>query len=257
MKSSTSCALLAACLWTATTAVADVAVLTPALDTTLYEDPVGALGNGSGDFVFTGTTASGLVRRAVLAFDVAAALPAGSTVNSVQLYLSMNRTVAGATDVALYGVLADWGEGASDAPSEEGGGAPAASGDATWIHRFFDTSTWSTAGGDIAPTPDAFVAVGSVGSYTWGSTPEMVARVQSWLDDPAANFGWMVRGDETEAHTAKRFLSRENPDSAGRPELIIDFTPLTPSAPGIPTLTTVGLLITVALLAGLGMRRLV
>ena len=48
----------------------------------------------------------------------------------------------------------------------------------------------------------------------------MVADVQSWLDNPASNFGWLVLGDETAIATAKRFDTRE---SASPPILTIEF----------------------------------
>ena len=50
----------------------------------------------------------------------------------------------------------------------------------------------------------------------------MVADVQSWLDNPASNFGWLVLGDETAIATAKRFDTRE---SASPPVLTIEYTP--------------------------------
>jgi hypothetical protein len=59
------------------------------------------------------------------------------------------------------------------------------------------------------------------GPYSWDSTPEMVADVQSWLDDPATNFGWILVGDESQIMTSKRFDSRENPLVQNRPLLRI------------------------------------
>ena len=50
----------------------------------------------------------------------------------------------------------------------------------------------------------------------------MVADVQSWLDNPASNFGWLVLGDETASATAKRFDTRE---SASPPMLTIQYIP--------------------------------
>ena len=51
----------------------------------------------------------------------------------------------------------------------------------------------------------------------------MVADVQSWLDNPASNFGWLVLGDETDHRTtAKRFDTRE---SASPPMLTIQYIP--------------------------------
>ena len=39
----------------------------------------------------------------------------------------------------------------------------------------------------------------------------MVADVQSWLDNPATNFGWLVLGDESDILTAKRFDTQRVP----------------------------------------------
>ena len=104
------------------------------------------------------------------------------------------------------------------APGEEGDGAPATTNDATWRHRFFDTIFWTTEGGDFSGTVSASQSVGAVGMYTWSSS-QMRADVQSWLDDPASNFGWLVLGDESEIATAKRFDTRE---SASPPVLTIN-----------------------------------
>jgi hypothetical protein len=138
------------------------------------------------------------------------------------LSLNMSRTPTGtARTVELHKLLADWGEGTSVAPGEEGEGAPATTNDATWRHRFFDTIFWTAEGGDFSATVSASQSVGAVGMYTWSSS-QMVADVQSWLNDPATNFGWLVLGDESEIATAKRFDTRE---SASPPVLTIQFRP--------------------------------
>jgi hypothetical protein len=208
--------------------------IAPAKDTTLYEHASGALANGAGQYLFTGRvgpTGGNAIRRALLEFDVASAVPAGSTVDSVNLTMNMDTTVAGSTSVELRRVTAEWGEGASNALLEEGEGAAAAAGDATWLHTFFNTSTWAAAGGDFSGTVSSSVSVGNPGSYTWSTSAQLVADVQDWLDNPADNHGWIVIGNEASPSTAKRFLSREHPTVANRPELVIDFTP-----PPIPNL---------------------
>ncbi len=194
------------------------AALRPVKDNTLYESDTGALSNGAGDHLFAGRTRQRANRRALLAFDVA--VPEGATLDSVRLTLHMSRTVGtGGDAVALHRVLADWGEGASDAPGNEGAGTAAATDDATWIHTFFDTGVWQNPGGDFGPAVSASVLVGGEDDYTWGSTPAMVADVQAWLDAPEENFGWMLIGDEETTLSAKRFDSRENPDTTARPVL--------------------------------------
>jgi hypothetical protein len=194
--------------------------LTPSRDNTLYESEIGAVSNGAGQHLFAGTTNNGDARRAALAFDLAA-LPPGATVLSATLTLTMSRTTAGETAVTLHALSADWGEGASDAIGEEGAGATAAPDDATWVYTFFDTAQWATPGGDFAATPSATTPVGGTGVYQWSSAG-LVADVSGWLADPATNFGWLLRGDESAGGSAKRFDSREN-DPANRPRLSVTY----------------------------------
>jgi len=207
------------------TARADEVTIGASKDNTLYENATGNASNGSGGFFFCGSTNRGQIRRGLVAFDVAATVPAGSTITSVRLTLHMAKTIAGAQAVELRRVTADWGEGVSNAGGSEGGGSPAAAGDATWIHTFFSTARWNTAGGDFAAVASASTSVAGVGSYTWGSSSGMVADVQGWLNDSASNFGWIILGNESASATAKSFSSRENLTAADRPALTIAFTP--------------------------------
>jgi len=197
-------------------------MLTPSKDNTLYEDDQGDVSNGSGSFFFAGVTGQPRIRRGLIAFDIAGNVPAGAEITGVTLRLTMSRTISGATGVALHPSLVDWGEGASDAGGNEGAGAPAATGDATWLHTFFDTRFWTFTGGQFEMTPSAVTPVDDEGSYTW-SSEAMIDDVQSWLDDADSNFGWFVLGDESTSFTAKRFNSRENGDAESRPVLIVQF----------------------------------
>jgi hypothetical protein len=200
----------------------------PSKDNTLYEfDPAeGDHSNGAGFHFFAGETAMSELRRGVFTFDIVGSIPPGSTITAVSLTLNMSRTLLEtARIVKLHKLLAGWGEGTSHAPGEEGDGAAATTNDATWRHRFFDTIFWAMQGGDFSATVSASQSVGPIGPYTWSSA-QMVADVQSWLDNPASNFGWLVLGDESTLGTAKRFDTRE---SASPPVLTIEFTR------GIPT----------------------
>jgi hypothetical protein len=200
--------------------ITQTVALTPAKDNTLYESEIGAISNGAGQYLFAGLTQNGDSRRAVLAFDLSG-LPPGATVLTATLAVTMSKTIAGPADVALHALSADWGEGASDAVGEEGAGALAQPGDATWIYTFFDDAQWTTPGGDYAAAPSAVTTVGDFGPYTWAS-PELLADVAGWAAEPATNFGWILIGDESEPTTSKRFDSRENaPDS--RPRLTITY----------------------------------
>jgi len=223
------CILLVAWLGSSSTAAAETVTLQAKKDNTLYESIQGTVSNGAGTDLFVGTTGARTgfaVRRALVAFDVAASIPAGAQISSVQLVLNMNKTVVGAKPVSLHRVLADWGEGTSLAVgSGGGGGGPATTGDATWVHRFFSTELWSTPGGDFASTASAQIQVTSFGANTWGSSAAMVADVQAWLDQPANNFGWILIGEEQNTASSKRFAARENPVAANRPHLVVQYTP--------------------------------
>jgi hypothetical protein len=214
---------------------ADSTTLEPSKDNTLYEDATGMRSNGEGARLFAGRTTVGLIRRGLLAFDVAGRIPAGSRIDAVQLSLTMDRTIVGAQTVALHRLLADWGEAGSDADDEEGIGALAAPGDATWLHRFFAVERWSQAGGDFAATASATRTVVEDGAYTW-SSDTMLMEVQSWLDTPATNFGWVLIGNEATSRTAKRFHTRES-SPALRPRLVVDFSPPAPSPTSSATAT--------------------
>jgi hypothetical protein len=206
--------------------------INPIKDNTLYEyvPADGDRSNALGNYFFAGETGMGLLRRGVLAFDIAGNVPAGSTITSVSLSTQMSMTASNTPrTIELHVLLADWGEGTSHAPLEEGQGAPATPNDATWRHRFFDTIFWTTQGGDFSGTVSASQSVGAIGQYIWTS-PQMVADVQSWLDNPANDFGWLVLGDESGIATAKRFDTRE---STSPPVLSIEYTPpITLSAHG-------------------------
>jgi hypothetical protein len=205
----------------ATLTMAATISIMPSKDNTLYEyDPAeGDHSNGAGFHFFAGENGMGELRRGVLAFDIAGSVPPGSIITAVSLTMNMSMTPAGALTVELHKLLADWGEGTSHAPMGEGDGAPATPNDATWRHRFFDTVFWTTQGGDFSATVSASQSVGGVGQYTWSSA-QMIADVQSWVNNPDSNFGWLVLGDESTIATAKRFDTRE---SASPPVLTIQY----------------------------------
>jgi hypothetical protein len=54
----------------------------------------------------------------------------------------------------------------------------------------------------------------------------MIADVQDWLDNPQSNHGWLLRCNETDDSTAKRFDSRENFITTNRPVLSVEYTAL-------------------------------
>jgi hypothetical protein len=141
-------------------------------------------------------------------FDVAGALPLGSTIQSATLsmWLINSAPGSGTRVVRLHRALSDWGEAGSDGL---GSGDEAEVGDATWLHRYFPDEFWDSPGGDFAAAVSAETTVLTSGTFSWGSTVGMVADVQHWVDTPAENFGWLVRGDESVIQTAKAFGTHE------------------------------------------------
>lgn len=232
-------AVIAALLCIARTTFADTVTINPYKDNTLYDHPNGDVSNGLGEYLFSGRTANqGELydrRRAVLAFNIVGSVPAGSTINSVSLTLRMSRTTDGAIRrMSIYKLQQDWGEGTSDAFGNEGSGTTSTSGDATWIHRFYNLDQWTIPGGtfnNIGPSTSS--NVGGTGDYTWSSAP-MAADVQQWLDNPATNFGWILVGDESTTRTARRFNSRQHGTANTRPRLLINFTPPSSGACCLP-----------------------
>ena len=204
-------------------------------DNTLYEDLTGSFSNGGGSLIFMGRVGSnGLfkLRRAVVSFDLSG-IPANAKINSVSIAFTINQVPALQQDpssgvASLHRLQKDWGEGTT-APifGPEGQGAPSEPGDVSWIHRFYDTDDWSTAGGDFDLTASASTGFGTSNPETmiFTSTPRLVADVQSWLSDPVDNFGWILIGDETPAPAvnARGLASREAEDNAG-PVLTVDYT---------------------------------
>lgn len=200
---------------------------TPDRDATLYEDAEGDVANGSGDYLFFGQTGQipGVaLRRALLHFDVSS-IPANAMVTGVALQLEIDRVPIGAKTgtAAVHRVLAGWGEGASNANGEEGTGAAAESGDATWLHRSYDVQAWATDGGDFVAQASATAGYGeNPQTLGFSSTAALRADVQSWVGSPGANHGWIVLGTEGTSLTARRLIARES-NNAFVPLLTVDY----------------------------------
>ncbi|MEE8146234.1 MAG: multicopper oxidase domain-containing protein, partial [Longimicrobiales bacterium] len=218
--------LVAALLLLPVVASADTVVVEPVKDNTLYDEPSGALSNGAGDSFFAGFTGEPRVVRGLVEFDVAAAVPPGSTISSVTLTLYMARASVEnpltTNTVSMHRALTEWGEGTSHAPQGEGQGADSTTGDATWLHTFYPSSFWAAPGGDYVTTASAsFNVFVAPADYSWTS-PQLAVDVQLFLDDPAQNHGWILIGTETA--NARRFDSRTSVDPSKHPRLTIDFT---------------------------------
>lgn len=197
---------------------------TSSKDNTLFESITGSLSNGVGTNLFVGRTDNSELRRGLVQFDLST-LPTTATVTSVTFSFRVTQTATGNEPVALHRVTASWGEGTSNSTGGGGGGGAAATtNDATWIHRFSNTSNWTSAGGDFVTAPSATISVGGSATYTVPSSANLIADVQGWISNPSANFGWILIGNETLDQTAKRIATREATTAANRPTLSVTYT---------------------------------
>jgi len=217
--------------WSLSSACAAASVtIAPAADTALLQAfPSNNFGGMS--WLNSGTTQNFTTNRGLLKFDVAAHVPRGAQILSASLVVEVvGQPVDGdaPNSFELRRMLRDWGEGNKTGfpPSL---GAPATEGEANWTHHFaLTTNEWATPGGQAGvdfssiASIDTFVYGVSFSPYTFDSTPHTVANVQTWLDDPAANFGWMLLSASEELDfTARRFASRE--DALRAPALTIEY----------------------------------
>jgi hypothetical protein len=257
------CVLLALALGGVRADAATV-TLTPVADTTILEENPDA-SNAKGPSFFTGRITLTFIRRALVRFDVASAIPAGSTISSARLDLVLTHARGNPVDVSVFRATAAWDEGTSDAGLPGGSGTSATPGDATWTKRVWPGTAWATPGGDTVASPSATSPIPStiLGTNSFGPTAAMTSDVQAWLDDPAKNFGWQLRGDELQAPpSARRWGSRESTDPAERPSLTITYIPPGGGGPtpanDVPALSGGGLValaLALALLGALALRR--
>ena len=196
--------------------------LRPVADTSLLEsNPDNNLGGLSA--IPAGTTQQGK-SRALFRFDLTT-IPAGGLVTTAELtVVAVTQNSQHQSSVfALNRLLRDWGEGIG---SLSNAGDPATTNAATWNNRFYPATLWgapgSASGLDYAAGFSAATFIDALTNYTFGSTASMVADVQSWLDHPETNFGWiLISQSEGTSFTVRRFASRE--DAVRSPVLTVHY----------------------------------
>ena len=213
--------ILSACV-VGSVANGGIIVLNPSQDNSIFSEGNNSNALGS---LYIGRTNQGGVRRALMQFDIAGSIPAGSVINSVKLELNQTKLVDSlARNFELHLLAKAWGEGTSFAPPGKGGqGATPTTGDATWNSAIFGSTLWTTVGGDFASALSGTTSIGTGGGFfAFNSQPGMLSDVESWLSTPSSNFGWLVKmTDESTGGTAREFSSK---NIAPAPRLTIDFT---------------------------------
>lgn len=210
----------------------------PGMDDTIYGDQLDNNNGAATQMAVGRRNSASELRRGLLWFDVASALPAGVTVTDVILTMTQPPVGQPASQrVDLYRMTGAWQEGGNFTANPPAGGAPATEGSVTWRYSAFDSAEWSTPGGDFDPLSRAFAMVhgDSIDTvHTWTSAL-LVSDVQNWLDNPGQNFGWIALGVENANNQMRRFYSREAAGGAIvpgdiRPVLTITYIPEPASA---------------------------
>jgi len=204
---------------------AAVVTLSPSADTSIME--IAPFNNlGAMQSLAVGVTGTESPARGLLKFDFSN-VPANALVTSAELSLTVVRQPGLVDDSTfdLHRLQVAWGEGNKGAGLLTGSGSPATDGEATWAARMAPLTFWGDAGGaadsDYDATPSSSADTGTL--IVFESTSAMVADIQSWLSNPASNFGWLIKDRvESSAQTARRLGSREN--ASAPPRLTINYT---------------------------------
>jgi hypothetical protein len=201
--------------------------------------------------IFVGTDGTGNPKRGLIEFNIAGSVPAGATITGVQLQLTVGQSAGsgggtgGGTGtgqmIGLFDETQTWGQPTNIAGSigfaAKAHGAAPQNGDATWNNAFYNSNPalatpWAVAGGnctasstDIADTSVA----GTLTTFIW-SSPAMLIDVQKWLNNPASNFGWLLKSaDESVPTNFRAFWSAQGTNAgnptAVAPNLVVTFVP--------------------------------
>jgi hypothetical protein len=194
--------------------------------------------------MFVGTDGQDNPKRGLIEFNIAGNIPAGATITSVQLQLTVGQIAgsggggsSGGVTISLFDEAQAWGQptnvvGATSFGGHGHGAAPA-TGDATWNYAFFNATPWQIAGGDWTSSLSTIASASSNGTpatVTWSSAA-MVSDVQNWLNNPSTNNGWLLKNsDEVDATDFLAFWGAQgaanNNNPAIAPDLMVTYTPI-------------------------------
>ncbi len=214
-------------------------------DTSLFENkPDSNLGATS---MVSGTNQKYSRSRALFLFDTSS-IPTGAVISQVEVLLHVTRQPdpdqhqgPAASDFSLHRLYVSWGEGQGSGLT----GTIATLGSATWNERHFATTSWATPGGmigtDYAAAPSSTTSVGDVGPYLWGSSSTMIEDVQTWINQPSTNFGFiLINESEGTLGTGRRFASTEQSDTINpAAQLLVTYSIPEPSAAALVMLTLI------------------
>lgn len=151
-------------------------------------------------------TGSSYSKRSIIKFDLSSI--SGSTISSATLSLYVTSYYTSATrTLGVHKIqqspARNWGETT-----------------VSW-NKYDGTNSWTTGGGDFAASATATASVGAKNVWAnWTVTTD----VQSFCDNGATNFGWVLK-DETEddSQQHKQFASKEYGTASRRPKLVVTY----------------------------------
>ncbi|MBS1870475.1 MAG: DNRLRE domain-containing protein [Actinobacteria bacterium] len=144
--------------------------------------------------------------RALLWFDVANAVPSAANVLSATLWAHASAKSGTSTSpIDAYRVTRDW------------------SADVTWNNADRATS-WTSAGGDVAASPEDTSAAPVVNDWTGWNVTDLV---REWLDGSYPDYGVLLKDQGSASVNATRFDSNEVLGGSTRPGIDITYFPRT------------------------------
>jgi hypothetical protein len=171
---------------------------------------------GSCDNYYIGYDDTGLIRRAVVKFDLTTAnIPAGAVITNAYLSLYASSFLNGQVTCSLYRITQAWTEGAGTC----GGIADV---NVSWNYYNGAGNSWVTAGGDYeAAAVSNAVNAGSLPAHyvTFSITPSVI---QGWIDAPATNNGLLLKSSvESVVENVVVFGSAESTSANQNPRLTV------------------------------------
>lgn len=178
--------------------------------------------SGKGPGMFAGADGNGDIKRGLVEFDLSS-IPSTSTLTEVDLNLTLGM-VAGTghgtgfpytPTISLFTVTTSWNEGNTGATACGGGLCSSMSGtgqgwsystcncnDTSWNYTDYNTTSWTSAGGDYTATADAALTISTftIGeTNTWTGTSmtnsNMLTAVQHWVSGTSANYGFEIKSN--------------------------------------------------------------
>jgi FtsP/CotA-like multicopper oxidase with cupredoxin domain len=206
----------------ATTACTYTMELVAVADNVLYESATGTISNALGSHMFAGNNNNGR-RRPIVRFDLSA-VPENAHIEHAELRLYCTSNTGASFPITVHKVNESWTEGTSQAGGNEQNGTTALTGDVTWLHRTYNTSLWTTAGGAFDAAPLATTNVNAQNAHFVWTSPALSEQVDHWLHMPMMNRGFILIGDEATTNNTKRFATRHVATVSQRPTLIVTYS---------------------------------